>query len=185
MNFAFSDEQEELRAAVRRFLAEKSPETEVRRLMDTTDGLRPRRVEPDGRPARPAVADHPRGVRRLGLHLRRAARRARGDGRRPAVRALLLVGGPGGQRAARPRATTRPRRATCPGIASGETIATLAITEDNGKWDFGGIELRGHAEGRRLGARRPQDVRHRRPRGQPDHRGRPHRGRRLALRRAG
>ena len=35
MNFAFSDEQEELRTAVRRFLSEKSPETEVRRLMDT------------------------------------------------------------------------------------------------------------------------------------------------------
>ena len=41
MNFAFSDEQEELRAAVRRFLAEKSPETEVRRLMDTTEGYDP------------------------------------------------------------------------------------------------------------------------------------------------
>ena len=41
MNFAFSDEQEELRTAVRRFLAEKSPETEVRRLMDTEDGYDP------------------------------------------------------------------------------------------------------------------------------------------------
>ena len=41
MNFAFSDEQEELRTAVRRFLAEKSPETEVRRLMETTDGFDP------------------------------------------------------------------------------------------------------------------------------------------------
>ena len=41
MNFAFSDEQEELRTAVRRFLAEKSPETEVRRLMDTTEGYDP------------------------------------------------------------------------------------------------------------------------------------------------
>src|ERR1700722_20515733 len=28
-----------------------------------------------------------------------------------------------------------------PGIASGQTIATLAITEDNGKWDFSGVEL--------------------------------------------
>jgi alkylation response protein AidB-like acyl-CoA dehydrogenase len=27
-----------------------------------------------------------------------------------------------------------------PGIASGETIGTLALTEDNGRWDFGGIE---------------------------------------------
>ena len=41
MNFAFSDEQEELRTAVRRFLAEKSPESEVRRLMDTVDGYDP------------------------------------------------------------------------------------------------------------------------------------------------
>src|SRR6202161_750537 len=41
MNFAFSDEQEELRAAVRRFLTEKSPESEVRRLMDTEDGYDP------------------------------------------------------------------------------------------------------------------------------------------------
>src|SRR6516165_12095810 len=41
MNFAFSDEQEELRAAVRRFLTDKSPETEVRRLMDTTEGYDP------------------------------------------------------------------------------------------------------------------------------------------------
>ena len=30
MNFAFSEEQEELRASVRRFLEDKSPETEVR-----------------------------------------------------------------------------------------------------------------------------------------------------------
>jgi alkylation response protein AidB-like acyl-CoA dehydrogenase len=28
-----------------------------------------------------------------------------------------------------------------PGLASGETIGTLALTEDNGRWDFDGIEL--------------------------------------------
>ena len=41
MNFGFSEEQEELRTAVRRFLADKSPETEVRRLMETTEGYDP------------------------------------------------------------------------------------------------------------------------------------------------
>src|SRR3974390_3451026 len=41
MNFAFTEEQEELRRAVRRFLAEKSPETEVRRLMATENGYDP------------------------------------------------------------------------------------------------------------------------------------------------
>ena len=38
MNFAFSEEQEELRQTIRRFLEDKSPSTEVRRLMETVDG---------------------------------------------------------------------------------------------------------------------------------------------------
>ena len=33
------------------------------------------------------------------------------------------------------------KKSYLPGIASGETIGTLAITEDNGKWDFSGIEF--------------------------------------------
>ena len=41
MNFAFSEEQEELRRTVRSFLEQKSPETEVRRLMDTQEGYDP------------------------------------------------------------------------------------------------------------------------------------------------
>jgi alkylation response protein AidB-like acyl-CoA dehydrogenase len=36
-----------------------------------------------------------------------------------------------------------------PGIASGETIATLAITEDNGKWDFSGVECVAQPKGDR------------------------------------
>ena len=38
MNFAFTDEQEELRKTVRAFLDSKSPETAVRELMETEDG---------------------------------------------------------------------------------------------------------------------------------------------------
>lgn len=38
IQFAFTDEQEQFRAAIRRFLQEKSPSTEVRRLMDTPEG---------------------------------------------------------------------------------------------------------------------------------------------------
>ena len=38
MNFAFNEEQDELRRMVTKFLQEKSPETEVRRLMATTEG---------------------------------------------------------------------------------------------------------------------------------------------------
>ena len=41
MNFAFSEEQEELRRTVRAFLEDKSPSAEVRRLMETTEGYDP------------------------------------------------------------------------------------------------------------------------------------------------
>jgi alkylation response protein AidB-like acyl-CoA dehydrogenase len=41
VNFAFSDEQEALRATVRKFLADTSPESEVRRLMETAEGYSP------------------------------------------------------------------------------------------------------------------------------------------------
>ena len=77
------------------------------------------------------------------------------------------------------------KKSYLPGIASGETIATLAITEDNGKWDFSGIELAATQKDGGWVLERPQDVRHRRARGQPHHRGRPHGRGRLALRRAG
>jgi alkylation response protein AidB-like acyl-CoA dehydrogenase len=39
MDMAFSQEQEELRAVVRDFLADRSPESEVRRLMETAEGF--------------------------------------------------------------------------------------------------------------------------------------------------
>ena len=41
MNFAFNEDQDELRRMVNRFLAEKSPETAVRELMATEDGYDP------------------------------------------------------------------------------------------------------------------------------------------------
>ena len=77
--------------------------------------------------------------------------------------------------------TTRPRRSYLPGIASGETIATLAFTEPNGRWDES--RHRGHRHRRRRHAgrsQRHQVVRARRPHRRPDHRRGPHRRRRAA-----
>ena len=68
-----------------------------------------------------------------------------------------------------------------PGIASGETIATLAFTEENGRWDEGGITVDRDQERRRLVAQRHEDVRARRPHRRPHHRRRPHRRRRVAV----
>ena len=41
MNFAFDDEHEALRSTMRKFLADYSPEAEVRRLMETSEGYNP------------------------------------------------------------------------------------------------------------------------------------------------
>ena len=41
MNFAFSEEQDELRRTIRQFLEAKSPSAEVRRLMEGAEGYDP------------------------------------------------------------------------------------------------------------------------------------------------
>src|SRR5260370_28129445 len=41
IEFAFTDEQEQFRSALRRFLNDKSPATEIRRLMSTAEGYNP------------------------------------------------------------------------------------------------------------------------------------------------
>lgn len=41
MQFVFTEEQHQFREVVKRFLRDKSPTTEVRRLMETDDGFDP------------------------------------------------------------------------------------------------------------------------------------------------
>jgi alkylation response protein AidB-like acyl-CoA dehydrogenase len=146
MNFAFSDEQEELRAAVRRFLSEKSPETEVRRLMDTTEGYDPAVWS--------QMADQ------LGLQSLTIPEEFGGSGF-SYVELLVVLEEMGAALLCAPFFSSvalaanalltsgddEAKKSYLPGIASGETIATLAITEDNGKWDFSGIELKAEQKG--------------------------------------
>jgi alkylation response protein AidB-like acyl-CoA dehydrogenase len=135
MNFGFTEEQEELRKMVRRFLEEKSPETEVRRLMATEEGYDP---------AVWAQMASELALQGLGI-----PESYGGQGFGPvelyvvfeemgaallcapyfssvalAANALMRVG------------TEADQSAYLPGIASGETIATLALTDDAGGWDL-------------------------------------------------
>jgi alkylation response protein AidB-like acyl-CoA dehydrogenase len=146
MNFAFSDEQEELRTAVRRFLTEKSPETEVRRLMETTEGYDPAVWS--------QMADQ------LGLQSLTIPEEFGGSGF-SYVELIVVLEEMGAALLCAPFFSTVALAANAiltsgddgakkyllPGIASGETIATLAITEDNGRWDFGGIECQAEQSG--------------------------------------
>jgi alkylation response protein AidB-like acyl-CoA dehydrogenase len=146
MNFAFSDEQEELRTAVRRFLAEKSPETEVRRLMETTEGYDPAVWR--------QMADQ------LGLQSLTIPEEFGGSGF-SYVELVVVLEEMGAALLCAPFFSTvalaanavltsgddEAKKYLLPGLASGETIGTLAITEDNGRWDFGGIECQAEQSG--------------------------------------
>jgi len=140
MNFAFSEEQDELRRAVRRFLQEKSPESEVRRLMETTDGYDPAVWS--------QMADQ------LGLQSLIIPEEYGGAGF-GYVELIVVLEEMGAALLCAPYFSTvalaanallasgdeSAKKSLLPGIASGETIATLALTEDNGRWDLDGVTL--------------------------------------------
>ena len=146
MKFSFSSEQDEFRSNLRRLLADRSPTKEVRRLMETDQGY-----ERDGWRAINAV---------LGLTAIRIPEAYGGYGfgfgdqcivLEEMGRALLcapyfatavLAAG-----AVMNSGTEAEKQALLPGIAAGETTATLAWVEDNGRWDAGGTALTAAAEG--------------------------------------
>ena len=167
MNFAFSEEQEELRRTVRQFLEAKSPETEVRRLMETTEGYDPAVWKQMGQELglqSLAIPEEYGGQGftfiELGIVLEEMGRLLLCAPYYASVvlaaNAILNVG------------TDDQKRDLLPGIASGDTIATLAFTEPSGKWDATGITMEAtEGEGGRLLVVRREDVRprrlHRRP----------------------
>ncbi len=146
MNFAFSEEQEELRRSVRRFLEDKSPVAEVRRLMETTEGYDPKVWNQMGN--------------ELGLQSLHIPEAYGGQGYsfvelvvvlEEMGRALLCApyfGSVGlAANAILNAATEEQKQSLLPGIASGETIATLAFTEPNGRWDAAGITMEATPDG--------------------------------------
>ncbi len=140
MALGVTAEQDELRDSVRRFLADRAPLTKVRELMETGDGIDR------------AVWDQV-GTQ-LGLLGLAIPEEYGGGGFTFAEQAIVLeelgaalYGGPylaSGVLAATALlagADEGARRDLLPAIASGETIATLAFTEDEGSWDPGTIRL--------------------------------------------
>jgi alkylation response protein AidB-like acyl-CoA dehydrogenase len=146
MNFAFSEEQDELRTAVHRFLEDKSPETEVRRLMETTDGY--------DKAVWSQMADQ------LGLQSLTIPEEFGGSGF-SYVELIVVLEEMGAALLCAPFFSTVALGANAlltsgddsakadllPGIASGETIATLAFTEDSGRWDIEGVTLEATSSG--------------------------------------
>ena len=154
MNFVFTEEQDELRKAVNRFLAEKSPETEVRRLMETDEGYDP--------------SVWTQMAEQLGLQSLAIPEEFGGSGF-TFVELSIVLEEMGAALLCAPFFSTVVLAANAilesgddtakaeylPGIADGSTIATLALAEDNGRPELsavtcaasaadGGYVLNGH-----------------------------------------
>jgi alkylation response protein AidB-like acyl-CoA dehydrogenase len=138
MNFGFSEEQEELRRLVRRFLEEKSPETEVRRLMATTEGYDP--------------AVWRQMAEQLGLQAMIIPEALGGAGF-GYVELLVVLEEMGAALLCAPYFSTVAlatnalltsgdevaQKQWLPQLASGEVIGTLALTEDAGRWELDAV----------------------------------------------
>jgi alkylation response protein AidB-like acyl-CoA dehydrogenase len=146
VNFAFSEEQEELRRSVRRFLEDKSPVTEVRRLMETTEGYDPKVWSQMGNELGLQSLHIPEAYGGQGYSFVELVVVLEEMGRALlcapyfasvclAANAILNAG------------TEEQKAELLPGIASGETIATLAFTEPSGKWDAAGITMEATSDG--------------------------------------
>ncbi|CAM5285587.1 acyl-CoA dehydrogenase family protein [Streptomyces canus] len=140
MDFAFSEEQEQLGRTVRAFLAHTSPETETRRLMETPEGF--------------DRALWRRMGTELGLQGLAVPEEYGGAGCGPVEvgvvmeemgRALLCA--PFLSSAVLATTTLLrcadedARKRLLPSLASGELVGTLALTEDSARWDAAGVEL--------------------------------------------
>jgi alkylation response protein AidB-like acyl-CoA dehydrogenase len=138
VSYAFSPEQDEFRLSLRRFLADKSPATEVRKLMEASLGY--------DRQVWKQMADQ------LGLQGLAIPEEFGGAGSTPvelgiafeemgrvllcapffstvglAAQALLAAG------------DDQAKRAYLPRIADGSLLATVAVTEADGRWDLAAV----------------------------------------------
>jgi alkylation response protein AidB-like acyl-CoA dehydrogenase len=138
VNFAFSEEQEELRRIVRQFLENRSPETAVRELMATEKGY--------------DDAVWQQMAEQMGLQGLIIPEEFGGSGFNY-IELIVVLEEMGRALLCAPYFSSvilaantllhagddAAKQAYLPGIASGETVATLAFTEDNGRWDEAGI----------------------------------------------
>jgi alkylation response protein AidB-like acyl-CoA dehydrogenase len=139
MQFTFTEEQQEFRSVLRRYFAEVSPTTTVRRLMETEAGW--------------DLAAWREMNQQLGLCGVHVPEEFGGQGfsfielgivleemGRALVCAPYFASAVLAATAIMNTATQAQKTQLLPPIVSGETIATLAFTEPNGRWDVGGVE---------------------------------------------
>ncbi len=146
MKFSFTNEQEQFRTMLRRFLTEKSPASEIRRLMATDEGWERdtwKRLNSDlGLSAvhiPEAYGGQGFGFVELAIVMEETGRALLCG---PYFSSVVLAAN-----AILNAGTEEQKQELLPGIAAGETVAALAFTEDNGLWDSSGVTLTAEPSG--------------------------------------
>lgn len=146
VSFVLNEEQQQLRDTVRAFLAAKSPEPEVRLAMETPAGYLPTvwRQMADQLALQSLAIPEEFGGSGFSLVEQGVVLEEFGRALLPgpyfasAVLAANVLLQSGDQDA---------KHRYLPGIAAGSTIATLAFTEESGRWDAEAIQTRAHPHG--------------------------------------
>ena len=140
MQFSFTSEQEEFRLVLRRYLQEHAPPTVVRRLMETEAGWDReswrelnQQLGLTGIHIPEAYGGQGFGFVELGLVMEEMGRALLCA---PYFSSIVLAA-----TAILNAGSEAQKQALLPPIAQGDTIATLAFTEPNGRWDAAGIEM--------------------------------------------
>jgi alkylation response protein AidB-like acyl-CoA dehydrogenase len=140
MRFSFSEEQHQFRDVIVRFMKDKSPSSEVRRLMEQEEGFDPVVWKQLNEELGLSALHIPEkyggqgfGFVELGIVMEEMGRALLCS---PYFSSTVLAAS-----AISNVASEQQKLDLLPKIASGECIATLAFTEPNGRWDATGIEL--------------------------------------------
>lgn len=146
MNFAFSEEQEELRKVVKQFLEDKSPETAVRELMASEQGYDPDVWKQMGEQMGLQGLIFPESVGGSGFSYIELVVVMEEMGSSllcaPYFSSVVLAGN-----TLLHSAEGEERNELLSRIATGEAIACLAYVEENGRWDEAGIQLEAKKSG--------------------------------------
>jgi alkylation response protein AidB-like acyl-CoA dehydrogenase len=133
VNFAVSDEQEELRRSIRRFFSDKSPSSEVRRLMESAEGNDPKvwqmMAEQLGLPGL-AIPEEYGGSGYSYVELAVVFEEAGAALLCSPLFATVALAA----NALLAADDDEAKKTYLPAIAAGELTATVAVTEDDGSW---------------------------------------------------
>jgi len=139
MQFSFTSEQQEYRAVLRRYFEDSSPTSEVRRLMATEQGWERERWRDLNTQLGLCGVHVPEpyggqgfGMVELGIVVEEMGRAL--------VCAPYFASAVLATTAIMNAATKAQKDALLPPLVLGESVATLAFSEPNGRWDAGGVE---------------------------------------------